>query len=153
LPTGARNRGAIVSDHESTVSALAFNREKATKAIALVEASLQGYAVFDAAREYSPKELEPYDAFADRFVRAVECSLRYMRSLEMAEFAEQSESTRSLLDRMEKLGVVSSAGLWMQMRNIRNRIVHDYLPRQVADMFELLVSKFAPELLRLQARL
>jgi hypothetical protein len=142
-----------VSEPESIAVALAFNRQKTAKSIALVDASLQGYAVFDAAREYSPKELEPYDAFADRFVRAVECSLRYMRSLEMAQFAEQSESTRSLLDRMEKLGVVSSAGLWMQMRNIRNRIVHDYLPQQVADMFGLLASTFAPELLRLQAKL
>ena len=142
-----------MSEPESIAAALAFNRGKVVKSIALVDASLQGYAVFDAAREYSPKELEPYDAFADRFVRAVECSLRYMRSLEMAQFAEQSESTRSLLDRMEKLGVVSSAGLWMQMRNIRNRIVHDYLPLQVADMFELLARKFAPELLRLQAKL
>jgi uncharacterized protein YutE (UPF0331/DUF86 family) len=76
-----------------------------------------------------------------------------MRSLEMAQFAEQSESTRSLLDRMEKLGIVSSAGLWMQMRNIRNRIVHDYLPQQVADMFELLLSRFGPELLRFQTKL
>jgi uncharacterized protein with HEPN domain len=142
-----------VSEQESIAAALDFNREKSCKSIAMLEASLQGYTVFDAAREYSPKELEPYDAFADRFVRAVECSLRYMRSLEMVQFAEQSESTRSLLDRMEKLGVVSSAGLWMQMRNIRNRIVHDYLPQQVADMFELLVSKFGPELLRFQAKL
>ncbi len=142
-----------MSEQESIAGALAFNREKSVKSIALLAASLQGYTVFDAAREYSPKELEPYDAFADRFVRAVECSLRYMRSLEMVQFAEQSESTRSLLDRMEKLGVVSSAGLWMQMRNIRNRIVHDYLPQQVADMFELLVSKFGPELLRFQAKL
>ena len=142
-----------MSEQESITGALVFNREKSRKSIAMLEASLQGYTVFDAAREYSPKELEPYDAFADRFVRAVECSLRYMRSLEMVQFAEQSESTRSLLDRMEKLGVVSSAGLWMQMRNIRNRIVHDYLPQQVADMFELLVSKFGPELLRFQAKL
>ena len=142
-----------MSEQESIAAALDFNREKSRKSIALVAASLQGYTVFDAAREYSPKELEPYDAFADRFVRAVECSLRYMRSLEMVQFAEQSESTRSLLDRMEKLGVVSSAGLWMQMRNIRNRIVHDYLPQQVADMFELLVSKFGPELLRFQTKL
>ena len=142
-----------MSEQESIAAALDFNREKSRKSIALVAASLQGYTVFDAAREYSPKELEPYDAFADRFVRAVECSLRYMRSLEMVQFAEQSESTRSLLDRMEKLGVVSSAGLWMQMRNIRNRIVHDYLPQQVADMFELLLSRFGPELLRFQTKL
>lgn len=76
-----------------------------------------------------------------------------MRSFELEQFAEQSESTRSLLDRMEKLGVVSTAVLWMQMRNIRNRIVHDYLPQQVAEMFELVTAVFAPELLRLATRL
>lgn len=133
--------------------ALSFNRDKAARTIALVEASLQDYVAFDAAREYLPKELEPYDALADRFVRAVECSLRYMRTLEIQQFAEQSESTRSLLDRMEKIGAVSSASLWMQMRNIRNRIVHDYLPQQVAEMFELIANRFAPELFRLQSRL
>jgi uncharacterized protein with HEPN domain len=76
-----------------------------------------------------------------------------MRSLEYELFAENSESTRSLLDRMEKLGEVSAAPLWMQMRNIRNRIVHDYLPQQVAEMFELIAVVFAPELARFDARL
>lgn len=133
--------------------ALAFNRDKALRTLALLSASLDGYCCYDSARAYSPKELEPYDALADRFVRAVECGLRYMRSLELVQFAEQSESTRSLLDRMEKLGVVSVAGMWMQMRNIRNRIVHDYLPEQVAEMFDLVTRVFAPELLRFSARL
>ncbi len=54
---------------------------------------------------------------------------------------------------MEKLGVVSSAARWMQMRNIRNRIVHDYLPEQVAEMFDLLTRVFSPELLQFYARL
>lgn len=133
--------------------ALAFNREKALRTLVLLRASLDGYHRYDPACCYSPKELEPYDAFADRFVRSVECGLRYMRSQELMQFAEQSESTRSLLDRMEKLGVVSSAALWMQMRNIRNRIVHDYLPEQVAEMFDLLTRVFSPELLRFAARL
>lgn len=133
--------------------ALAFNREKALKTLVLLRASLDGYRRYDPAYGYTPKELEPYDALADRFVRSVECGLRYMRSQELAQFAEQSESTRSLLDRMEKLGVVSSAVLWMQMRNIRNRIVHDYLPEQVAEMFDLLTRVFSPELLRFAERL
>lgn len=128
--------------------ALAFNREKALRTLVLLRASLDDYRRYDPACRYSPKELEPYDALADRFVRSVECGLRYMRSQELMQFAEQSESTRSLLDRMEKLGVVSSAALWMQMRNIRNRIVHDYLPEQVAEMFDLLTRVFSPELLR-----
>lgn len=133
--------------------ALASNRDKALRTLMLTRASLDDYRVFDPECAYTPKELEPYDALADRFVRAVECGLRYMRSYELVEFAEASESTRALLDRMEKLGLVSSASVWMQMRNIRNRIVHDYLPEQVAEMFDLVTRIFAPELLRLAARL
>ena len=67
-------------------------------------------------------------------------------------FAGHSESTRSLLDCMEKPGVVRSGFLWMQMRNIRNRIVHHYLPELVAEMFDLLTRVFAPEPLRLAER-
>ena len=97
------------------------NREKARRTIDLVVASLSEYRPFDPAATYTPKDLEPYDALADRFVRAVVCCLRYFRSHELREFAEQSDSTRSLLNRMEKLDLVSNTNLWLQMRNVRNR--------------------------------
>ena len=111
------------------------NREKARRTIDLVVASLSEYRPFNPAATYTPKDLEPYDALADRFVRAVECCLRYFRSYELLEFAEQSDSTRSLLNRMEKLDLVGDTTLWLQMRNVRNRIVHDYLPEQTAQMY------------------
>jgi hypothetical protein len=129
------------------------NRHKALKAIMLVAASLSDYQPYDPATDYTPKALEPYDALADRFVRAVECSLRYFRSHEMAEFAEQSDTTRTLLNRMEKLGLISGTSLWLAMRNVRNRIVHDYLPEQTAQMFDEIHLTYGPELLRLEATL
>ena len=122
------------------------NRQKAIKAIQLVFASLADYKPFDPKRAYTPKELEPYDALADRFVRVVECVLRYFRSYEMLEFAEQSDSTRALLNRMEKLGLVSKAECWLSMRNIRNRIVQDYLPEQTAQMFAEIAEVYSTEL-------
>lgn len=42
------------------------NREKARRMIDLVVASLSEYRPFDPAATYTPKELEPYDALADR---------------------------------------------------------------------------------------
>jgi hypothetical protein len=71
-----------------------------------------------------------------RFIRAVESALRLFRSVELHEFGVPADSTRELLDRMEKLRWVSSADLWLAMRSIRNKIVHDYLPEQVAQMFQ-----------------
>ena len=124
----------------------ASNRQKAIKAIQLVSASLSDYQPFDPKRAYTPKELEPYDALADRFVRVVECVLRYFRSYEMLEFAEQSDTTRGLLNRMEKLDLVSQAKYWLSMRNIRSRIVHDYLPEQTAQMFAEIAEVYSAEL-------
>jgi hypothetical protein len=120
--------------------------QKAIKAIQLVFASLADYKPFDPKRAYAPKELEPFDALADRFVRVVECVLRYFRSYEMLEFAEQSDSTRALLNRMEKLGLVSQAECWLSMRNIRNRNVHDYLPEQTVQMFAEISEVYCTEL-------
>lgn len=108
---------------------LADNRTKAQAALRLLMASLDGYVPFDPSATLTPKQLEPYDALADRFIRAVESSLRLFRSIELHEFGVPSDSTREMLDRMEKLRWVSSADLWMAMRSIRNKIVHDYLPR------------------------
>jgi|PlaIllAssembly_1097288.scaffolds.fasta_scaffold125317_3 hypothetical protein len=129
------------------------NRQKALRAIDLVAASLSEYRPYDPGIAYTPKALEPYDALADRFVRAVECALRYFRSHELVEFAEQSDTTRSLLNRMEKIGLVRDAELWLVMRNTRNRIVHDYLPEQIAQMFETISGEHGNELLRLHTSL
>ena len=129
------------------------NREKARRTIDLVAASLSEYKPFDPVATYTPKALEPYDALADRFVRAVECCLRYFRSYELLEFAEQSDSTRSLLNRMEKLNLVSDATLWLQMRNVRNRIVHDYLPEQTAQMYSEISGRYGRELLHIRSLL
>jgi uncharacterized protein with HEPN domain len=49
--------------------------------------------------------------------------------------------------------LASSANLWLAMRNVRNRIVHDYLPEQVAQMFEEISGGHGNELLRLGEKL
>ena len=50
-------------------------RNRMARAVELVEASLSGLLPFDPAKTYTPKELEPYDALSDRFVRATEAKL------------------------------------------------------------------------------
>lgn len=139
--------------NDSLVAIHETNRQKALRTIDLVAASLSAYAPFDARKNYTPKELEPFDALADRFVRAVECALRFFRSHELMQFAEESDTTRSLLNRMEKLGLINSATLWLTMRNVRNRIVHDYLPEQTAEMFGSISGAFGAELQQLGQKL
>lgn len=119
---------------------------RAQRAIALVAASLARVPPYDSTREYSSMELEPYDALCDRFIRAVETSLKCMRAIEWLEFAEQSDTVRDLLHRMAKLGYICDTELWLLMREARNRIVHDYLPADIAALHADIRGPFAAEL-------
>ncbi len=122
-------------------------RGKAIRSISLFAASVRRYRPFDPKRRYTPKQLEPYDAMADRYIRAVEASIRFFRAYERYQFGETSDTLRDLLSRMEKLGLVSSVQLWIEMRDQRNRIVHEYLPEKIKQIYQELVGKMSKELL------
>ena len=132
---------------------LSAAEKKALSAIALVEASLNRIESFDVNANYTALELEPFDALSDRFIRAVEVCIKYFRTLERYKEASMSETYRDLLNRMEKYQLISSVSLWVQMRDIRNRMVHDYLPEQLEQMYGLLTGEYGQELLTIQQKL
>ncbi len=130
-----------------------MEQNKAIEVISLVESSLSDISPFDFNKKYTPKELEPYDALSDRFVRAVEICLKFFRGHEKYLYGENSETMRDILNRMEKSGIIESTYLWMEMRDMRNRIVHDYLPEQIKKIYDLIMGKFAKELKQLKAKI
>lgn len=121
-------------------------REKMLAAIELVQASRRKLVPYDEHRLYSADEAEPYDALSDRFVRAVEVCLKFFRSYERLQFAEESDTLRDQLNRMEKMGVISSVERWFQMRDVRNRIVHDYLPQDIKQIYDDMMGALGDEL-------
>jgi len=129
---------------------LAASQARFREATALVEASLKRYRPFDPARAYTPEEREPWDALCDRYLRAVEMAIRMFRTLERSRLAANSESYRDLLGNMAKWGLIADEDLWFRMRDIRNRIAHDYLPEQLREIYAALHDAYGPELLRLR---
>ena len=132
---------------------LATARWRYGDAAALVAASLERYRPFDPAGSYTPEQREPWDAMCDRYLRAVEMALRSFRTLERARLAGNSESFRDLLGNMAKWGLIADEDLWFRMRDIRNRIAHDYLPQQLSEIYAAIHDLYGPELLRLRDRL
>ena len=56
------------------------------------------------------------------------------------------------MDVWRKLSLISSVMLWMQMRDVRNRIVHDYLPEVVEEIYRSIAGEFATELSNLKRK-
>ena len=138
------------ADYDALVAAAA---QRYANSAAMVEASLRRYRPFDTQRNYSAEELEPYDAMCDRYLRAVEMAIRYFRTVERARLAINSESYRDLLGNAAKWGLVADVDLWFRMRDLRNRIAHDYLPEQLLRIYQAISGDYGPELLRLRDRL
>jgi hypothetical protein len=130
---------------------LADSRAKLQAALELVFASAIGYAPFVPCRIYSPQEREPYDALSDRFLRAFESSLKFFRTWERVREANVSDTFRDLLLRMEKVGLISDLATWVALRDLRNRVVHDYLPDELAALYAAIIDEAVPEFRRLDA--
>lgn len=125
---------------------LSASKDKLAAALDILFASVDAYVPFDPARRYTPKEREPYDALTDRYLRAFESSLKFFRTLERFREAAPSESFRDLLQRMEKYGVITAVSLWIEMRDTRNRVAHEYLPQELAKIYAEIVGPAAAEL-------
>ncbi len=121
-------------------------KEKVDRTFVLISASIDGLAPYQPDRTYTPKELEPYDALADRFIRCVEMFIKYFKFYEYHNYADKSVTLRDGLNVMEKVGLITSTPLWLQMRDVRNRIVHDYLPEHTSEMFDMIMGEFYAEL-------
>lgn len=126
------------------------SRERLYAALDIFLASVTDYPGFDPERSYTPKEREPLDAMSDRYLRAFESALRFFRTWEQVREAAPSESFRDVLLRMEKLGLISETAIWLTMRDVRNRIAHEYLPGELARIYAAMVGVGAAELCRLR---
>jgi len=128
-------------------------RERCLAAYTLVAASVSRTGSFDPDADYTPEEREPFDALSDRFVRVTEVSLRFFRSYERFVQAVSGTTLRDTLHTVEKLKLITDTERWMDMRDVRNRIVHDYSPEQLHRLYADIRGPFFDELKHLEAQL
>ncbi|MBF0300720.1 MAG: nucleotidyltransferase substrate binding protein [Oligoflexia bacterium] len=126
------------------------NYKKLHNSIQLTMHSINKLSAFDPSINYSADDLEPYDALVSRFERTVEIAInKFFRSVELYEFKISSDTIRDRLNKMEKIKLITSTELWLEMRDIRNRIPHDYLPEKIKQIYDLILEKFGDELKQL----
>lgn len=131
---------------------LVSSRDKLMATLTLLFASVDDYPGFDPGRTYTPKEQEPFDALSDRYLRAFESSLKFFRTWERVREAAPSESFRDLLLRMEKLDFISEMGIWLRLRDVRNRIAHEYLPGELEKIYLIITGLANLEMRRLSEK-
>lgn len=97
--------------------------------------------------EMSPKNLddfEPWEALASRFARTTDLFLsKYIRILVLQADPGFRGEMRDFLDKAEKSNSISDADRWMSIRELRNKIAHEYTKQDIIKTLNDIV-RFTP---------
>ncbi len=77
--------------------------------------------------EIDPVLAERLDAFVGRFGRLQDNLGDKLLPQLLDAMAEKTGAVIENLDRAEKLGWIESADIWLEMRKLRNQMVHEYI--------------------------
>ncbi len=77
--------------------------------------------------ESDPILAERLDAFVSRFGRLQDTVGDKLLPALLLALAERSGPAIDNLDKAEKLGFIESADTWMELRRLRNQMVHEYI--------------------------
>ena len=103
--------------------------------INLLEYSLSKYIPFDPTVVYNFEDLEYYDSLSFRFEKAVEAIFYFFKTLELYLYGEKSDTYRKMLQKMEKLNLIKDMETYMEIKLLRNKVVHAYLPEKLEEIY------------------
>ena len=129
------------------------NSSKLKRSITIYLAIAEDAPAFDVLYSYTASELERFDALTGRFLRVYETAVQFFRTVDMMESIEKADTFRDLIHHVCKLGYIQNEETWMDMRIIRNKITHDYLPQQFSEMYDLICNSFTKEIIYLYRKL
>lgn len=110
--------------------------EKVEKAYALLKASLEHLSHENIDLYRTAEDQEPLDAFIIRLERFVELILsKLAKSISLYEQTAYDGTVRDRLLLLERLEIIDSVEEWIEIRNTRNKIVHDYLENISVELY------------------
>ena len=121
---------SLPASHQERLAFLARVTEKECLHLLQTDARLFGdlFTVEEAQKiEIDPILAERLDAFVSRFGRLQDTVGDKLLPALLISMAEKPGAAIDNLDRAEKLGFIESAEAWMEMRRLRNQMVHEYI--------------------------
>jgi len=91
--------------------------------------------------EQNPSCAEQLEAFVSRFGRMQDTMADKLLPRWLLALAEVPGSQIETLNRAERLGVITSTERWLEARNLRNRLVHEYMSSSAKFVEDLALAK------------
>lgn len=87
-------------------------------------------------KEYSYEELDKFESFTSRFARLSDFLIyRIFRLIDKIDL-EPEGTVRDIINRSEKKEIIKSADIFIEIRILRNQIVHEYIQDEIQETFK-----------------
>ena len=117
------------------------------KAIDVLSTSFEKCSSFDVRLLQNASQLEALDALTARFARASDILMQKILGLFDALELEERGTIIDRINRGEKRGILSSALVFREIREVRNQIAHEYAEQDLTEIFEK-VLRLSPMLIQ-----
>ena len=108
--------------------------------------SLQRCVAIQGKNNYSPEELERFESLASRFARLSDLVIQKMFRLIDQIDLENQETVRDRINNAEKKGLIKSSETFVEIRELRNSISHEYTEQAMRKIFNTVIT-YCPDLL------
>ena len=114
---------------------LCHNIELLQKSSQWLKNSFDKASVIDFNKEIQERELEILETFSNRYSRTVDIFLnKALRSLDFVELEDTSKKL-DIVIRAEKRGFIEDYNLLIEMKDLRNELVHEYIQEALYEKF------------------
>lgn len=86
--------------------------------------------------KYTLEELDHFEGLTSRFARLSDVLIQKIFRLIETFDLDLPGTVRDRINRAEKKGLVSSAKIFVEIRDLRNEIAHEYLPTKLGKIYE-----------------
>lgn len=108
--------------------------------------ALQRCAEIQGRDEYSAEQLERFESLVSRFARLSDLVIQKMFRLIGELDLEDPETIRDRINNAEKKGLIASSATFVEIRELRNSIAHDYSAASMQKIFDRVIT-YCPDLL------
>jgi len=111
-----------------------------------LDASLKKCKKIGIKSEYNFEEAESFDAFTSKFARTADIFTQKIIKTSILALREEADAFVDRMNVGEKTGMLSSADLLIQIRDLRNSILHEYEEEDIKKIY-IKTLEYAPLLL------
>ncbi len=116
------------------------------EAASLLDYSYRKCSKIGIMKEYTEEELESFDSLTSRFSRLSDLLIqKIFKIIEKADL-EIEGGIRDRINKAEKKGLITDADTFVEIRELRNTIAHEYIPEAYKEIFTK-VLEYTPDLL------